>query len=91
MHYMQNAVRAFSLALISVVGLGGIVGAQNPAPDSPAWAYGFPPLADGQPAVTGTPAPAATPAASAGHVAQANPGQLQQFTAGAHPGLLGRR
>ena len=54
---MQNVLRAFSLALISVVGLGGIVGAQNPSPASPAWAYGFPPLADDQPGVSGIPPP----------------------------------
>ncbi len=80
MHYMQNVLRAFSLALISVVGLGRIVGAQNPSPPSPAWAYGFPPLADDQPAVSGTPAPAATPARPPDTSLKRIPGSSKEFT-----------
>ena len=80
MHSMQNVLRAFSLALISLVGLGRIVGAQNPSPASPAWAYGFPPLADDQPAVSGTPAPAATPARPPDTSLKRIPGSSKEFT-----------
>jgi cytochrome c553 len=51
---MQNC-----LCVVLALAFGGIVAAQSPAPASPAWAYGFPPLAPGE-----SPATAAGPAAS---------------------------
>jgi cytochrome c553 len=73
---MQNCLR-----VVLALAFGGIVAAQSPAPASPDWAYGFPPLAPGEsPATAGPAASPAVPPRQPDTTLKRIPGSSQAFT-----------